>query len=75
MTDTWNPERYEKKLIPRWVSALAPGGWFAMQAPGNSTAPSHTLLREVAGQWPVPSSSSHDCAGVRRSASPRHTPR
>ena len=39
-------------LIPRWVESLAPGGWFAMQVPGNFNAPSHTLLREVAAQSP-----------------------
>lgn len=46
----WVPSHLE--LIPRWVNALAPGGWFAMQVPGNFTAPSHTLLREVAAQSP-----------------------
>jgi trans-aconitate 2-methyltransferase len=39
-------------LIPRWVTSLAPGGWFAMQVPGNFNAPSHALLREVAGKSP-----------------------
>ena len=39
-------------LIPRWVTALAPGGWFAMQVPGNFNGPSHTLLREAAAQSP-----------------------
>jgi trans-aconitate 2-methyltransferase len=46
----WVPAHLE--LIPRWVDALAPGGWFAMQVPGNFNAPSHTLLREVAAQSP-----------------------
>jgi trans-aconitate 2-methyltransferase len=46
----WVPSHME--LIPRWVNALAPGGWFAMQVPGNFNAPSHTLLREVAAQSP-----------------------
>lgn len=39
-------------LIPGWIRALAPGGWFAMQVPGNFNAPSHTLLREVAARSP-----------------------
>ncbi|MFG2329401.1 trans-aconitate 2-methyltransferase [Streptomyces sp. NPDC048604] len=30
-----------------WLGALAPGGVFAFQVPGNFTAPSHTLLREL----------------------------
>jgi trans-aconitate 2-methyltransferase len=39
-------------LLPAWVGALGPGGWFAMQVPGNFTAPSHQLLRDVAAQSP-----------------------
>ncbi|MER5771573.1 trans-aconitate 2-methyltransferase [Streptomyces sp. NPDC001985] len=31
----------------RWIGALAPGGTFAFQVPGNFAAPSHTLLTEV----------------------------
>lgn len=46
----WVPSHLQ--LIPGWISALAPGGWFAMQVPGNFNAPSHTLLREVAAQSP-----------------------
>jgi trans-aconitate 2-methyltransferase len=41
----WVPGHRE--LIPRWVEALAPGGWFAFQVPGNFDAPSHALLREL----------------------------
>ncbi len=39
-----------RDLFPRWVDALAPGGWFAMQVPGNFDAPSHRLMREVAAR-------------------------
>ncbi len=46
----WVPSHRE--LIPRWSAALAPGGWFAMQVPGNFSAPSHRLLREVASASP-----------------------
>ncbi len=35
-------------LLPRWVDALAPNGWFAMQVPGNGNADAHRLMREVA---------------------------
>jgi trans-aconitate 2-methyltransferase len=31
-----------------WVDALAPGGIFAFQVPGNFDAPSHRLMRETA---------------------------
>ena len=46
----WVPSH--RQLIPGWISALAPGGWFAMQVPGNFDAPSHTLLRDVAASSP-----------------------
>jgi trans-aconitate 2-methyltransferase len=46
----WVPS--PSRLIPGWIAALAPGGWFAMQVPGNYNAPSHTLLREVAAKSP-----------------------
>jgi trans-aconitate 2-methyltransferase len=46
----WVPSHL--RLIPDWITALAPGGWFAMQVPGNFNAPSHTLLREVAMESP-----------------------
>jgi trans-aconitate 2-methyltransferase len=51
-------------LLPRLVAALAPGGWLAIQVPGNFEAPSHALLRTLcnsprwqdqvgtAGWWP-----------------------
>jgi trans-aconitate 2-methyltransferase len=40
------------RLIPAWVASLAPGGIFAMQVPSNFDAPSHRLMREVAGRQP-----------------------
>jgi len=46
----WVPSHRE--LLPGWVGALAAGGWFAMQMPGNFNAPSHALMREVAAQSP-----------------------
>ncbi|GAB2548610.1 trans-aconitate 2-methyltransferase [Brachybacterium huguangmaarense] len=42
----WVPGHRE--LLPRLVGHLAPGGWFAMQVPGNHEAPSHALLRGLA---------------------------
>ena len=41
----WVPRHLS--LLPRFVSALAPGGWLAFQVPGNFDAPSHTLLTEL----------------------------
>jgi trans-aconitate 2-methyltransferase len=31
-------------LLRRWAGQLAPGGWLALQVPGNSRAPTHALL-------------------------------
>ena len=39
-------------LIDRWVRALPPGAWFAMQVPGNFDAPSHRALRALARSAP-----------------------
>lgn len=41
----WVPGHQE--LLVRWMGELPPGGWFAMQVPGNFAAPSHVLLREL----------------------------
>lgn len=46
----WVPSHL--RLIPGWVSALAPGGTFAMQVPANFDAASHRLMREVADRHP-----------------------
>ncbi len=46
----WVPGHLD--LISGWTRALAPGGVFAMQVPGNFDAPSHRLIREVAGRQP-----------------------
>ena len=46
----WIPEQLE--LLPGFVDALRPGGWLAIQIPGNGDAPSHAILRELAGTEP-----------------------
>jgi trans-aconitate 2-methyltransferase len=33
-----------ERLIARWAGWLPPGGWLAVQVPGNFTAPTHALL-------------------------------
>ncbi|MEO8284377.1 MAG: trans-aconitate 2-methyltransferase [Pseudarthrobacter sp.] len=43
----WVPGHQE--MLTRWLAALRPGTWFGMQVPGNFNAPSHTLMRELAG--------------------------
>lgn len=42
----WVPRH--RDLLPRLAGALAPGGWLALQVPGNYAAPSHAILRELA---------------------------
>jgi len=46
----WVPGHLD--LLPRLVSLLAPGGWLALQVPGNFDEPSHTLRRELAAREP-----------------------
>jgi trans-aconitate 2-methyltransferase len=47
----WVPGHLE--LFARWLAALRPEGALAFQVPGNSSAPSHARLRELArsGPW------------------------
>ena len=42
----WVPRHLD--LLPRLVSQVAPGGWFAFQVPGNFGEPSHVLLHQLA---------------------------
>ena len=46
----WIPGHLE--LLPGFVRALKPGGWLAIQIPGNGDALSHTILRELAHTEP-----------------------
>jgi trans-aconitate 2-methyltransferase len=41
----WVPDH--RRLLPRWVRALAPGGRLAFSMPGNFAGPSHRILREL----------------------------
>lgn len=43
----WVPGHQE--MLAGWLAALKPGAWFAMQVPGNFNAPSHVLMRDLAG--------------------------
>jgi trans-aconitate 2-methyltransferase len=44
----WVPGHLD--LLPALVAAVAPGGWFAFQVPGNFDEPSHTLRDELAAE-------------------------
>ncbi len=41
----WVPDH--RSHLPRLVDMLAPGGWLAVQMPGNGDAPSHRLLTDL----------------------------
>jgi len=41
----WVPGHAE--LLVRWLGEMPKGGWFAMQVPGNFSAQSHALVREL----------------------------
>ncbi|MBC2642385.1 MULTISPECIES: trans-aconitate 2-methyltransferase [unclassified Rhodococcus (in: high G+C Gram-positive bacteria)] len=43
----WVPEHRE--LLCRWPTQLTPGAWIAVQVPGNFDAPSHAVVRDLAG--------------------------
>jgi trans-aconitate 2-methyltransferase len=47
----WVPGHDE--LLTRWAAGLAPGGWLALQVPGNFRAPTHALLAELcrSAEW------------------------
>ncbi len=47
----WVPQH--RDLLPRWVAALPSGAELALQVPGNFGAPSHALVRELAGRHGV----------------------
>jgi trans-aconitate 2-methyltransferase len=38
-----------EQLIAGWAGELAPGGWLAVQVPGNQEAPTHALLASLVG--------------------------
>ncbi|TQC49991.1 trans-aconitate 2-methyltransferase [Rhodococcus sp. WS4] len=43
----WVPEHRE--LLRRWPTRLPTGAWIAVQVPGNFDAPSHAIVRDLAG--------------------------
>jgi trans-aconitate 2-methyltransferase len=43
----WVPDHLN--VLRRWIGLLAPGGWVAVQVPGNFDQPGHQILRELAG--------------------------
>ncbi|ROR90027.1 methyltransferase domain-containing protein [Nocardioides aurantiacus] len=46
----WLPDHLE--LLPALAATVAPGGWLALQVPGNWHAPSHSLVADLAARAP-----------------------
>ncbi len=44
----WIPDHVE--LLRQWMRELPPGGWLALQVPGNSSAPSHAEIARLAAE-------------------------
>ncbi|HEV2562460.1 MAG TPA: trans-aconitate 2-methyltransferase [Rhizomicrobium sp.] len=61
----WLPDHAH--LLPRLMSHLAPGGWFALQVPRNFSEPCHTLIHDVAnaGPWAAKLQNVRDWGYVR----------
>lgn len=49
-TFQWVPGHLDR--FPAWIDALAPGGAFAFQVPGNFDEPSHTIRTDIADRTP-----------------------
>ncbi|WP_435744425.1 trans-aconitate 2-methyltransferase [Nocardioides sp. SYSU DS0663] len=46
----WVPGHLD--LLPRLAASVAPGGWLALQVPGNFEEPSHVIRRDLADEPP-----------------------
>jgi trans-aconitate 2-methyltransferase len=46
----WLPDHLD--LLPALVGRVRPGGWLAVQVPGNFEEPSHTIRRDLAAEAP-----------------------
>ena len=46
----WVPDHLD--LLPHLVAQVRPGGWFALQVPGNFGEPSHTIRDDLAAEAP-----------------------
>ncbi|CAN5717605.1 methyltransferase domain-containing protein [soil metagenome] len=53
----WVPDHLA--LLPALVDLLRPGGWLAIQIPGNHDAPLHAILRELATSEPYAGYAAH----------------
>ncbi len=68
----WVPGHMD--LLTRWAGDLAPGGWLAVQLPGNFDQPSHAILRDLADVEPV-APAARRCPAEPPGRGPGHLPR
>lgn len=59
-------------LLRRWVRALSPGAWLAVQMPRNFDEPSHTLIRELVAEPPWQALGSRVQLDAMQVAEPTH---
>lgn len=64
----WVPDHLP--LLGRWLRGLAPGGWLALQVPGNVTSPSHRAMAELSATQPYADALATRGTPVERLASP-----
>ncbi|MCW2758661.1 MAG: Trans-aconitate 2-methyltransferase, partial [Nocardioidaceae bacterium] len=74
----WVPGHLD--LLPRLLSHVVPGGWFAFQVPGNFDEPSHTIRHALESEEPyvaqvggVARPASHDPSAYLRALQPLAT--
>ena len=53
----WVPDHLD--LLPQLLGHVAPGGWLALQVPGNFGEPSHTIRRDLAAEEPYAAHTRH----------------
>jgi len=64
----WVPDHLQ--LLGSWLRGLAPGGWLALQVPGNFGAASHRAMAELSATQPYADALASRSASTERLSSP-----
>lgn len=64
----WVPDHLP--LLTSWLHRLAPGGWLALQVPGNFDAPSHRAMAELSATRPYADALATRAASTERLSAP-----
>lgn len=64
----WVPDHL--RLLGTWLRRLAPGGWLALQVPGNLDAPSHREMAQLSATQPYADALASRGTAVERIATP-----